>query len=81
MRKRGPINCTLRLTNTKNRDTIPSITPKHEFLIKAVWRGTALILRIQARDEDEAVVKAGKKVLKMEGGASCLELIPIKQVR
>ena len=45
------------------------------FLVKAVWRGTSLKLKVRAKDEDDAWERASKIVKRMQGGISCLELI------
>ena len=44
------------------------------FLIKCLWRGTSLTLRLQAKDEEDAWDRAAKKVMRMEGGSRCLEI-------
>lgn len=44
------------------------------FLVKCVWRATALKLKIKAKDEDAAWDQAAKLVKKMEGGLGCLEI-------
>lgn len=56
-----------------------SIKSKHQFLVKASWRATAILLKIDAKDEEEAMVKAAKKVLKMEGGVHCTNIELIRQ--
>jgi len=57
---------------------IPKAWPT--FLIKCSWRATSLTLRIQARDENEAWTRASKKVMKMFGGISCLDIQIMKRV-
>jgi len=44
------------------------------FLCKCMWRNTAVIIKVQARDEIKAWDAAWKKVAKMEGGMSCIEV-------
>lgn len=44
------------------------------YRLKARWRGTAITIHIAAKDEDEAMKKAAKKVLKMEGGVRCMDI-------
>ena len=46
----------------------------HDYIVKAAWRGTAIKLIIHAKDEDMAWDLASKKVRRMLGGQSCLEL-------
>ncbi len=41
--------------------------PQATFIFKASWRATALNLKVLAKDEGEALVKAGKALKKMEG--------------
>lgn len=48
---------------------------KHVYLWKAMWRGTALSFRVTAVDEDEAFLKATRRVKRMQGGDSCLDLV------
>ena len=62
------------MTTTK----IPSSWPT--FLVKASWRGTSITLRIPAKDEDDAWTKASKKVMKMLGGISCLDIQITKRI-
>lgn len=57
---------------------LPSKWPT--FLVKAAWRGTAIILRIQAKDEEAAWTRASKQVFKMFGGISCLDIQVLKRV-
>ena len=57
---------------TKGRIKLPSRYPT--WLVKAIWRGTSLKLKIVARDEQEAWDKASNQVKRMQGGISCLEL-------
>lgn len=47
---------------------------RKRYLFKAEWRGTALRFWVEARNEAEAEEKAAKKVMKMEGGMSCMGL-------
>lgn len=69
------------LTNPKTRDMLDFIKPKkHVYLLRARWRATALDLRITAKDEDEAMMKAEKQVIRMEGGTRCSEIIFIRQL-
>lgn len=53
----------------------------HSFIFKASWRGTALNLIIRARDEDEAFLKAARRVKRMLGGATCLDLVLVREDR
>ncbi len=50
-----------------------------QFIFKASWRGTALNLIIHAKDEDEAFLKAARKVKRMLGGATCLDLVLVRE--
>ncbi len=45
-----------------------------KYVFRASWRGTALNLIVYARDEDEAFLKAARRVKRMLGGAACLDL-------
>ncbi len=41
------------------------------YIIKASWDSTALKLKIEAKNEAQAIDKAWMKVSKLEGGMSC----------
>lgn len=51
------------------------------FIFKASWRGTALKLIVLAEDEEKAFLKAAKRVKRMLGGATCLDLELVKEDR
>lgn len=44
------------------------------FLVKCMWRSTAVTLKIRAKDELGAWDIAAKQVKRMFGGMSCLEI-------
>lgn len=61
------------MTPVKSRQSkLPKRLPT--YIIKAMWDATALKLKVEARDESEAIEKAWMKVSKMEGGMSCLDI-------
>jgi translation elongation factor EF-1beta len=51
---------------------VPEVLPT--FLVKAMWRATAIKMKVVAKDEEDAWDKAAKLVKKMEGGSSCIEI-------
>ena len=50
------------------------LKPKR-YLFKAAWRATALKFWVDAKDEAQAIRRAEREVLRMEGGAWCIDLI------
>ena len=44
------------------------------WLVKCSWRGTAIKLKVVAKDSDDAWDKASKLVKRMEGGMSCEDI-------
>ena len=48
------------------------------YLFKAAWRATALKFWVDAHSEDEAVKKAERTVIRMEGGTHCMDLQLLK---
>lgn len=50
----------------------------HAYVFKAMWRNTALRLRIEADDLEDAYRIAENMVRKMQGGVMCLSLECIK---
>ena len=71
------------LTNPRSCDTMITLKPKpkHTYIFKARWQGTAILLKVEAKDEDEGMVKAEKMVHRMEGRTLCSEIIFIRQVK
>lgn len=50
------------------------------WLVKAMWAGTAVKMRISARNEIDAWNAAWKKVAKLDGGDMCLNVVVEKRV-
>lgn len=53
----------------------------HEFIAKAEWRATCLMLKVHATNEPQAWHKAWRMVAKMFGGDDCLKVTIVKQTR
>lgn len=54
---------------------------KHRWFFKASWRATAITFWVNAPNEDEAFLKAFRKVQRMLGGMHCMELVLVKVER
>lgn len=52
-----------------------------EFLAKAEWRATSMLLRVPAKTENHAWHKAWRIVAKMFSGNDCLKVTIVKQIR
>lgn len=68
------------LTNPRRYGNILKSKPTKQFVVKAMWDATALLLKVYAEDEDDAFWRAAKVVKKLEGGASCCSLKVIREV-
>lgn len=69
---------------SKLRGMIPKskqTSPKHTYLFRAEWHATAKLFRVVAKNEEEAIVKAEKAVLRMEGGNRCLNVRLLRMVK
>ena len=53
----------------------------HVYVVKAEWAATAKLFHVTATDEEDAVVKAEKAVLRMEGGIRCLNVKLVRMVK
>ena len=53
----------------------------HEFVVKAQWDATAILLKVPARNADEALLRAESLVKHVEGGTSCGTIKVIRQTR
>lgn len=53
----------------------------HEWLFKAEWRSTAIKFKVGAVRLKQAIKRAEGLVSKMEGGADCLEIKLVHQIR
>lgn len=53
----------------------------HEYVFKAVWRATASLIKVPAKDYEDAISRAEKAVLRMEGGIDCMEIKFVRQTR
>jgi len=52
---------------------------KKWFTFHAMWRATAINITVEAPDEDTAFLKAARRIKRMIGGDSCLDLKLIKE--
>lgn len=58
-----------------------SIRHPHTYVFKAMWRSTALLLKVDAKSPDHAQRLAEGRVLRMEGGSCCENVVLIRQIR
>lgn len=56
----------------KRKINLPKPLPT--YIVKCSWDATAVKLKIQARNADEAIDKGWMRVSRMEGGMSCLSV-------
>lgn len=50
------------------------------FLVKCSWRATALHLKVNAKDAEDAWEKAARQVKRMFGGLGCEEITVIREI-
>lgn len=44
------------------------------FIVKAIWDSTAIFLKFEAKDDDDAIERAWKRMRKTEGGDKCVDV-------
>lgn len=59
--------------STRKSTKLPARLPI--YVCKCVWDSTALLIKVEAKDEVTAKDVAWRKVAKMEGGGLCLRVI------
>lgn len=50
------------------------------WLVKGMWRSTAVLLKVPAYHEDDAWDQASKRIRKMEGGVKCLDIKVLRRL-
>lgn len=51
-----------------------------EWLCNASWRGTGLKMIVHGKDEDDALQRCWSQVMKMQGGAMCLDVTIVRKI-